>query len=340
MEKRAPLYVLCGALVGGVVYLAVSHRPHPASAPTPQSVAVASQRSIQQDPTVDLEPRVSPELRREGVTGAPQSAPSPGARGVKPPEQENTDSAARKQSGSPPLSRPGSTTARTVGSAAPQASLKDWAPPSVGPTVQEPPVNVSASSSASATAPEEALTNRQSLIANIPHFRQFASTHSTAAAELLANLGYRKEGEPEVAFIGGLDAVAKKCQCAEEPKFYYWDLAEGIRQFTAERGRPAEVEQFVRESESEVQVKPLSQAFEWVQSGHPLLATFCHGSQARRGVYQATLDQTSWTVCVVGATRKEGGPAFVYRDGDGELTAVDPASSSYTNVVITLVKVR
>jgi hypothetical protein len=50
---------------------------------------------------------------------------------------------------------------------------------------------------------------------DVPRFKLFASSHATAAAEVLAFHGVRK-GLPEVVLIGGLEGRIYRCDCGKD----------------------------------------------------------------------------------------------------------------------------
>jgi len=50
---------------------------------------------------------------------------------------------------------------------------------------------------------------------DVPRFKLFASSHSTAAAEVMAYHGV-KRGLPEVVLIGGLEGRIYRCDCGKD----------------------------------------------------------------------------------------------------------------------------
>lgn len=73
----------------------------------------------------------------------------------------------------------------------------------------------------------------------MPRFRLFASSHSTAAAEVLAFHGV-KTSLPQVVLIGGLEGRIYRCDCAKD--IYLWDVAEGTRLWAAAEGLKVKTE--------------------------------------------------------------------------------------------------
>jgi len=66
-----------------------------------------------------------------------------------------------------------------------------------------------------------------------PRFKLFASSHATAAAEVLAYHGVKK-GLPQVVLIGGLEGRIYRCDCGKDIDL--WDIAAGTRLWAAAEG--------------------------------------------------------------------------------------------------------
>jgi hypothetical protein len=76
-------------------------------------------------------------------------------------------------------------------------------------------------------------------VQDVAQFRLFASSHSTAAAEVLAFHGV-KASLPQVVLIGGLEGRIYRCDCAKD--IYLWDVAEGTRLWAAAEGLKVKTE--------------------------------------------------------------------------------------------------
>jgi len=76
-------------------------------------------------------------------------------------------------------------------------------------------------------------------IADVPKYKFFVSSHSTAAAEVLAYRGV-KRGLPEVVLIGGLEGRIYRCDCGKDINL--WDVAEGTRLWAAAEGLKVKTE--------------------------------------------------------------------------------------------------
>jgi len=70
-------------------------------------------------------------------------------------------------------------------------------------------------------------------VPDVPRFKLFASSHSTAAAEVLAFHGVKEE-LPQVVLIGGLEGRIYRCDCGK--KIDLWDIAAGTRLWAAAEG--------------------------------------------------------------------------------------------------------
>jgi len=68
---------------------------------------------------------------------------------------------------------------------------------------------------------------------DVPRFKLFACSHSTAAAEVLAFHGVKK-GLPEVVLIGGLEGRIYRCDCGKGIDL--WDIPAGTRLWAAAEG--------------------------------------------------------------------------------------------------------
>ena len=68
---------------------------------------------------------------------------------------------------------------------------------------------------------------------DVPRFKLFASSHATAAAEVLAYHSVKK-GLPEVVLIGGLEGRIYRCECGKGIDL--WDIAAGTRLWAAAEG--------------------------------------------------------------------------------------------------------
>jgi len=68
---------------------------------------------------------------------------------------------------------------------------------------------------------------------DVPRFKLFASSHATAAAEVMAYHGV-KRGLPEVVLIGGLEGRIYRCDCGKGIDL--WDIAAGTRLWAAAEG--------------------------------------------------------------------------------------------------------
>ena len=84
-----------------------------------------------------------------------------------------------------------------------------------------------------ATIPGRARGADTRLIPDVPRFAFFVSSHSTAAAEVLAYRGV-KRGLPEVVLIGGLEGRIYRCDCGKDINL--WDVAEGTRLWASAEG--------------------------------------------------------------------------------------------------------
>jgi hypothetical protein len=68
---------------------------------------------------------------------------------------------------------------------------------------------------------------------DVPRFKLFASSHATAAAEVLAYHG-TKPALPHVVLIGGLEGRIYRCDCGKDIDL--WDIAQGTRLWAAAEG--------------------------------------------------------------------------------------------------------
>jgi len=76
-------------------------------------------------------------------------------------------------------------------------------------------------------------------VPDVPRFKLFVSSHSTAAAEVLAFHGVKK-GLPEVVLIGGLEGRIYRCDCGKD--LHLWEVAEGTRVWAAAEGLKVKTE--------------------------------------------------------------------------------------------------
>jgi hypothetical protein len=70
-------------------------------------------------------------------------------------------------------------------------------------------------------------------LSDVPRFKLFASSHSTAAAEVMAYHGL-KNGLPQVVLIGGLEGRIYRCDCGKGIDL--WDIAQGTKLWAAAKG--------------------------------------------------------------------------------------------------------
>ena len=84
-----------------------------------------------------------------------------------------------------------------------------------------------------ATAGGSAQADFSKMLPDVPRFKLFASSHSTAAAEVLAFHGVRR-GLPNVVLVGGLEGRIYRCDCGKD--IHLWDIAQGSRLWAAAEG--------------------------------------------------------------------------------------------------------
>jgi hypothetical protein len=80
---------------------------------------------------------------------------------------------------------------------------------------------------------------------DVPRFKLFASSHATAAAEVLSYHGVKK-GLPNVVLIGGLEGRIYRCDCGKGIDL--WDIAAGTRLWAAAEGLKVTAEALVLRS--------------------------------------------------------------------------------------------
>ena len=89
------------------------------------------------------------------------------------------------------------------------------------------------------TAGGSARTDASRTLPDVPRFKFFASSHSTAAAEVLA-FHAAKPALPQVVLIGGLEGRIYRCDCGKDIDL--WDIAQGTRLWAAAEGLKAKAE--------------------------------------------------------------------------------------------------
>jgi hypothetical protein len=90
-----------------------------------------------------------------------------------------------------------------------------------------------------ATAGASAHAGLGKRLPDMPRFKLLASSHSTAAAQVLAFHGV-KTSLPQVVLIGGLEGRIYRCDCGKD--IYLWDVAEGTRLWAAAEGLKVKTE--------------------------------------------------------------------------------------------------
>lgn len=138
---------------------------------------------------------------------------------------------------------------------------------------------------------------------DVQQFRLFASSHSTAAAEVLAFHGV-KTALPRVVLIGGLEGRIYRCDCGKG--IYLWDVAEGTRLWAAAEGLKVKTEAKVLRNPKDGESLQFDRYREEVGAGQPVVLTYSLDAASDKGM-QASFESQD-RVSVVGVGYEEGNP--------------------------------
>jgi hypothetical protein len=136
-----------------------------------------------------------------------------------------------------------------------------------------------------------------------PRFRLFASSHSTAAAEVLAFQGV-KASLPQVVVIGGLEGRMYRCDCGKD--IYLWDVAEGTRLWAAAEGLKVKTEAKVLRNPKDGEGLEFGGYRKAVDAGQPVVLTYSLDAASDKGM-QASFESQD-RVSVVGIGYEDGNP--------------------------------
>ena len=150
---------------------------------------------------------------------------------------------------------------------------------------------------------------------DVPRFKLFASSHSTAAAEVVAYHGV-KRGLPEVVLIGGLEGRIYRCDCGKDIDL--WDIAQGTRLWAAAEGLKVKAEARVLRARSTSSGSPngevlagrkldLADYRKAIDAEQPVVLTYSLDDASDKGMEASFRSQER--VSVVGVGYEETGEA-------------------------------
>jgi len=148
-----------------------------------------------------------------------------------------------------------------------------------------------------------AVAGGSNALSDIPRFKIFVSSHSTAAAEVLAYHGVKKE-LPQVVLIGGLEGRIYRCDCGKD--IHLWDIAGGTRLWAAAQGLTVNTQSRVLRGAKEGEALDLAQYRAAIDAGQPVILTYSLDEASGKGMEASFRSQDR--VSVVGIGYDEANP--------------------------------
>jgi len=142
------------------------------------------------------------------------------------------------------------------------------------------------------------------IIPDVPRYKFFVSSHSTAAAEVLAYHGVKTE-LPEVVLIGGLEGRIYRCECGKD--VHLWDVAAGTRLWAGAQGLKVNTEAKVLRGGKEGEALDFAQYLGAIDSGRPVVLTYSLDEASAKDMDASFRSQER--VSVVGIGYVEGNPS-------------------------------
>jgi len=150
---------------------------------------------------------------------------------------------------------------------------------------------------------------------DVPRFKLFASSHATAAAEVLAYHSVKK-GLPEVVLIGGLEGRIYRCECGKGIDL--WDIAAGTRLWAAAEGLKVATEAKVLRARSTSSGSPNGEVLaghkldfadyrKAIDAGQPVVLTYSLDGGSDKGMEASFRSQERVSLVGVGYQETDSG---------------------------------
>lgn len=161
---------------------------------------------------------------------------------------------------------------------------------------------------AAAAADAAVAADSSTVIPDVPRFKLFASSHSTAAAEVMACHGVKTE-LPEVALIGGLEGRIYRCECPQD--IHLWDVAAGTRLWARAQGVKVKTEVRVLRAGDEKNALDFAHYRQAIDAGRPVILTYSLDPESEDGMVASYRSQERVSVVGIGYEESKEGQHLI-----------------------------